>query len=171
MNSPAMSSARGTLSATPASPRSTTSSRGSSTWSSCTSDTTARPAPRSMVCSSAPRSRRSRCSRRAARFRQGSFGQLQRLDLPLFDGRRDSRHGCARQQPQRTLPRLRGARQGLAQGAHFDLFRKRQQRKQGGEDGRVAVDPKPVPGVEWARGSFRMPDGSVRRIEWGSPCP
>ena len=38
-----------------------------------------------------------------------------------------------------------------------------------GEDGRVAVGPKPVPGVEWARGSFRMPDGSVRRIEWGSP--
>ena len=38
-----------------------------------------------------------------------------------------------------------------------------------GEGGRVEIDPKPVPGVEWARGSFRMPDGSVRRIEWGSP--
>ena len=38
-----------------------------------------------------------------------------------------------------------------------------------GEDGRVEIDPKPVPGVEWARGSFRMPDGSVSRIEWGSP--
>lgn len=35
-----------------------------------------------------------------------------------------------------------------------------------GDNGEITFEPKPVAGVTWAKGSFRMPDGTVRRIDW-----
>jgi alpha-L-rhamnosidase len=35
-----------------------------------------------------------------------------------------------------------------------------------GDNGEITFEPKPVAGVTWAKGSFRMPDGTVRRIAW-----
>jgi len=35
-----------------------------------------------------------------------------------------------------------------------------------GENGAISFNPKPVAGVTWAKGSFRLPSGEVRAISW-----